>query len=384
MRFIHTADWHLGRLFHGIHLTEEQAVVVAEFIRIVQESKADAVIVAGDVFDRMVPPSDAVRLLDETLSELVMGCGVHVIVTAGNHDSADRLAFGSRLMASAGLHIVGSISVQPHVVTLTDEHGPVSFFPLPFLEPEIVRESFGDDEIRDQEAAMAALTGAARCHPERSHRNVLIAHTFVRGGNPTESERPLSLGGSEMVSRDCMTGFQYVALGHLHRRQVVDSNEIRYSGSIYKYSFSEAGHEKSVNLVEMDETGTCTVEQIPLVPGRDVRVIRGHLQEILEHPDTSGSRDDYVMVSLLGKDPVLDAMGKIREVYPNALHLERPDLEQAVQGSTSGADHRKLNDIDLFQAFFTQVTGDELTPDQRNAYEAIVDSLRKQDGSDGP
>jgi exonuclease SbcD len=236
-----------------------------------------------------------------------------------------------------------------------------------------------NEDIFSQEEAFVALTDAAREEMNAAARSVLIAHAFVRGGEAGESERPISVGGSDLVSTKCFSGFDYVALGHLHRRQTVDGDHIRYSGSLYKYSFSESAHEKSVNLVEMDSRGQCTIEYVPLTPKRDVRVIRGYLKDLLENPDVSKSLEDYLMVSLLGKDPILDAMGKIQEVYPNALHIERPDLEWTGDKGSRSDDHRKLNDSDLFQAFFTQVTGDDLTSEQRSVYEAIVGKLRLQE-----
>lgn len=376
MRFIHTADWHLGRLFYGLHLTDDQAYVLDELVALVKDSRADAILIAGDIYDRAVPPPDAVRLLDEVLSRLVLDLEVAVIVIGGNHDSPDRLSFGSRVLSGQGLNIYGAVNKHLDSITLHDEHGPIPIYPIPYAEPPRVREALESGEIRDQESAVQALVDRVRqSHPE-GVRSILIAHAFVRGGTETESERPLSVGGADVVATDCFRGFDYVALGHLHRPQTAGSDTVRYSGSLMKYSFSESDQPKSVNLVEMDGHGACSVEAIPLTPRRDVRGIKGYLKELLNNPDPGKSREDYLMVTLLDTDAILDARGKLLEVYPNVLHLERPHLALSADKAAYRVDHRKLNDLDLFSAFFSQVTGEELSDRHEAAYEGVVNELR--------
>lgn len=379
MRFIHTADWHLGRLFYGVHLTDDQAHVLDELVALVQDSRVDAILIAGDIYDRAVPPPDAVRLLDDVLSRLVLDMKVTVSVIGGNHDSPDRLSFGSRVLAGQGLNISGSVDKDVHCVTVHDEHGPMRIYPIPYAEPPRVREMLESEEIRDQESAMQGLIARVRQAHPAGVRSVLMAHAFVRGGKETESERPLSVGGADAVGADCFEGFNYVSLGHLHRPQNAGGEMIRYAGSLMKYSFSEADQPKSVNLVEMDARGACTVEPIPLNPRRDVRQIKGYLKDLLTRPDLTKSLEDYLMVTLLDTDAILDARGKLLEVYPNLLHLERPHLALSADRATHRPDHRKLNDLDLFSAFFHQVTGEELSHRHEVAYESVVNELRLSD-----
>ncbi len=284
MRFLHTADWHLGRLFHGSYLTEDQAHVLDQFVALVKDEKPDAVLICGDVYDRAVPPADAVRLLDDVLSRLVLDLRVPVIMIAGNHDSPDRLAFGSRVLAGQGLHVFGSVTHNVQCVTLYDKWGPVRIYALPYAEPSVARVMLEAEEIRTHEAALkACLERIWFEHPSEA-RSVALAHAFVSGGEASESERPLSVGGADRVSPDSFEGIHYVALGHLHRPQTVVSERLCYAGSLLKYSFSEAGHSKCVTLVEIGRDGECEIRRIPLTPKRELRRIEGYLKDILEGP----------------------------------------------------------------------------------------------------
>ncbi len=371
MRIIHTADWHLGRIFHGIHLTEDQAHVLDRFIDLVKDAKPDAVLVSGDIYDRAVPPPEAVSLLDDVLSRLCLDCGVPVVVIAGNHDSPDRLGFGSRLLATQKLHMLGSMVPPIKPITLEDKYGPILLHALPYAEPSVVREKLSREDVTDHDSAMRALTEGTS---PRSGRSVLMAHAFVPGCTESDSERPLTVGGTGTVDAACFEGFSYVALGHLHCPQETSADRIHYSGSLLKYSFAEAQHRKSVNLVEIDGNRACAVERIPLSPKRDVRCMEGKIEKLLD----GNKSDDYLSITLLDREPILDAMGKLREVYPNVLHIDRPFLTPSgdVHG---GADHRKMGDTELFAAFFSQVTGDELTVPENKAFSDVVDALRKRD-----
>ena len=271
MRFLHTADWHLGRSFHNVSLIEDQAHVLRQLVDLAKDAEVDAVIVAGDVYDRAVPPPDAVSLLSDVLGELALGLGIPVIMIAGNHDSAERLNFGAQLLARSRCHIFGRLGAQPDHVVLEDAHGPVHVLGLPYAEPSVVRERTGAD-LHTHDAAMAHLAAAAAANVPEAERSILVAHCFVAGGSESESERPLSVGGAGNVSAAAFEPFAYTALGHLHRPQAAGPNA-RYSGSLLKYSFSEVDHEKSVSLVELDAAGAATVEEVSLTPRRDMRLI---------------------------------------------------------------------------------------------------------------
>jgi DNA repair protein SbcD/Mre11 len=378
MRFIHTADWHLGRLFHGVHLTDDQAHVLDQLVDFVKDSKADALLVSGDIYDRAVPPPEAVALLDDVLARIVRGLNVPAILIAGNHDSPQRLGFGSRLLATRGLHISGALSPDVSPVVLGDEAGPVHVYSVPYAEPSVVRERLECDAIQNHDAAMRALLDRVReVHPP-GERSILIAHAFVAGGRESESERPLSVGGASTVDPACFHGFDYVALGHLHRAQSAGSDSIQYAGSLLKYSFAETDHVKSVNLIAMDAGGGCSVERISLSPRRDVRCIKGNLSDLLKGPGAGENRDDYIMATLLDMGAILDAIGQLREVYPNVLHIVRPFLTAAGQLRGPHEDHRKMDEAELFAEFFSQVTGESLTGEQAAAFTSIVGAMRRR------
>ena len=381
MRLLHTADWHLGRSFHNVSLIEDQAHVLRQLVDLARDAEVDAVIVAGDVYDRAVPPPDAVRLLSDTLGELTLGLNIPVIMIAGNHDSAERLNFGSKLLAQARCHIFGRLGESPEQVVLEDQHGPVHVLGLPYAEPSVVRERTGQADVHPHDAAMTHLAAAAAARVPEAERSILVAHCFVAGGAESESERPLSVGGAGSVSAAAFAPFDYVALGHLHRPQPAGPNA-RYPGSLLKYSFSEIGHEKSVSLVELDAAGTATVEAVPLVPRRDMRMIEGAFKDLLAGPARGESADDYLLVRLTDTRAILDPMGQLRAVYPNVLHLERPALERAA-AAPEYRPKEGQGDPELFAAFFEQVTGEAISDEQAKAFAQVLEDLRRAEREAG-
>jgi len=364
MRILHTADWHLGRLFHSVHLTDDQAYVLDRIVELVRDVRPDAVVIAGDVYDRAVPPDDAVGLLNTTLDRLVRGERVPVVMIAGNHDSASRLGFAASLLEKQGLHIAGILDGATTLVRLDDADGPVYVAAIPYADPVQTRAALGDDAIHDHEAAMRAL---------------LVAHAFVAGGLTSDSERPLSVGGAGSVPAGVFEGFDYVALGHLHRPQAA-GDAARYAGSLLKYSFVECDHEKSVALVELAARPGAAprVELVTLPTRRDVRVVEGALREVLAAGRDDSAADDYVCARLLDKGALLDPMGQLREVYPNALHIERPVLaaaegqhpELARPGARSEAEH--------FAAFFEHVGDEPLGDAERAAFTGVAERLERR------
>ncbi|MDD4767502.1 MAG: exonuclease SbcCD subunit D [Desulfotomaculaceae bacterium] len=379
MRILHTSDWHLGRIFHGVYLTEDQAHVLQQFIQLVAEARPDVILITGDIYDRSVPPAEAIKLLDETLSRILMDYRAPIILIAGNHDSPDRLGFGARLLARQGLHLVGQLTDRLAPVVINDAHGPVYFCPAPYAEPPLVRERLLAPEAVNHEQAMLSLIRHLSASIPAGARRVLLAHAFAAGGEESESERPLSVGGSGTVSAALFAPFNYAALGHLHQPQKVGGEHVRYAGSLLKYSFSETSHQKSVTLVEMDGAGHTALETVSLTPRRDVRRLEGYFTDILSGPASGESRDDYIMVTLRDTGPIMDAIGKLRQVYPNVLHLERPDLTAGGQLRGPGGDHRRLNETELFSSFFAQVTGTPLSVAQNKAFAETLEKFYRQE-----
>ncbi len=377
MRFIHTADWHLGRIFFSRHLTSDQEHLLDQLVELVRLEEPDALLIAGDVYDRAVPPIDAVRLLNRILSEIVSPLGVPVFLIAGNHDSPERLEFGSGLLRERNLFIAGSAVPDARPVLLEDAHGPVAVCPVPFYEPSLVREKFGDETVHDHQTALAALLARMRAQIPDGCRSVALAHAFVVGGETSESERPFMVGGSAQVPADLFDGFDYVALGHLHKPQTVRKNRIRYSGSLLKYSFAEASHTKSVDIVEIDAEGIATVDPVSLKPLHDVRQIAGKVDDLARSCPAPGDRNDYLMVTVEDRGAQLDLMGKLREVFPNVLHIERPHQAADLEESIHLRDRLDRTEEEMFASFFKETTGSELTAEEAEEFRSLLDGLRR-------
>jgi len=382
MKMLHTADWHIGRHFHNVSLLEDQRHVLSQIIELIKIEAVDVLIIAGDIYDRSVPPAEAVKLLDDTLHTIVHDLSVPVIMIAGNHDGADRLGFGSRQLTGAGLYITGPLSNQIEPIVLSDTSGPVVFYPMPYHDPATVRDQFESD-AESFDDATATVIGAINKHHEQIYpdsRAVLISHCFVAGGLTSESERPLSVGGADQVNPDRFKHFHYAALGHLHQPQSRGADHIRYSGSLLKYSFSEVEKNKSVTLVDMNAEGKCTIEERSLHPLRDMRIIEGEMETILADGKADPNNHDYLLIRLLDKHAILDPMGKLRTVYPNVLHMEKPNL--LTGGERSSLDYESLqkNRMQLFADFYQQMKGEELEGDQLKHVQHLIDQLSSHDG----
>lgn len=375
MRILHTSDWHLGRIFHGIHLTHDQSHMLDQFISVVKDVKPHIILLAGDVFDRSVPPIEAVNLLDEVVSKILLDIKIPILMISGNHDSPDRLGFGYRLLQDRGLVITGKLVTGQPPFQLEDGYGKVNFYSIPYVEPAITREKLQDTQIHSHGEAMDKLIKHYGANMDLSKRNILIAHAFVAGGSESESERPLSVGGSGVVDTRIFKDFDYVALGHLHRPQSMGSGRIRYSGSLMKYSFSEANHKKGITMIEMGEKGSIKTESIELKPKRDLRCLEGYLEDLLKGPEEGENREDYMMVTLKDEGAILDAMGKIRKVYPNTLHIERPMLTPQGNMIKAQKDFKNTGEMDLFTSFVSQVTAKEITEDQREYFEKTLNQF---------
>ncbi|WP_432357976.1 exonuclease SbcCD subunit D [Sporosarcina sp. UB5] len=361
MKFFHTADWHLGKLVKGVYMTDGQRYVLRQFIDAIKEEKPDAVIIAGDVYDRAVPPTEAVTLLDEVLREIVVDLKTPVLAVAGNHDSPSRLEFGSDLLRKNGCYIEGRMKRNVKPVVLKDSFGEVHFHLVPFADPSICRQVYEDDSITDFNRAMQCVIDGLEF--KEGARHVFVGHAFVtpfgeEEDNTSESERPLAIGGTEYVSAQIFKPFHYTALGHLHQAHHVLNENIRYAGSPMKYSISEENHAKGFFIVEMDGEGNVEVEKRELTPLYDMRSVEGTMEEILAHPPS----DDFVFVTLHDETPILFPMEKVKSVFPNAMHIGRKLSKTAAtieKFSSKAAE--KPDDLTLFRFFYSEMN--DLEPD---------------------
>ncbi|CAH0536539.1 exonuclease SbcCD subunit D [Vibrio marisflavi] len=380
MKFLHTSDWHLGRQFHHVSLLEDQASLLAQLIDYIKNHSVDAVIIAGDIFDRSVPPTKAIELLNKTLNTICEELKTPVILIPGNHDSAARLNFGAKQMKASGLHIVSSFDQMVEPITIeTKQAGLVSFYGMPYSDPESVKHHFQQPVSTHDEAHQLLADKIKDCFISE-HKNVLVSHCFVDGAIESDSERPLSIGGSDRVSHEHFVDFDYVALGHLHQPQKKGAEYIRYSGSLMKYSFSEQHHKKGMTLVEFDKDGFKTSEHIDLKPRHDMRVIEGNMDEILQAAKSDPNNEDYVLVRLMDKHAILEPMEKFRTVYPNILHLEKPGMLVGVEQEL-GAASLKRSEIDMFEDFFQEAQKSSLNEAQKEVIEQVIQQLTCQSES---
>jgi exonuclease SbcD len=379
LRVLHTSDWHLGRVLHEEPLLADQAWALDRLVEVTKEARPDVVVVAGDIYDRAVPPPDAVTLLDDALTRLA-ALGVPTVIIAGNHDSAERLTFGARLLSTRGVHLRGTLENAQRPVEIP---GKGFVYALPFVDPDVVRGLFGDDEIRGHAAATDRVLEHVRADAAaRPLPTVLVAHSFVQGATQTpDSERPI-VGTAGSVPPEAVAGFDYVALGHLHAAQAI-SDSVRYSGSLLKYSFSEATHEKGAALVEV-ERGRATAETVPFGARRDLARIRGTLQDLLTRADLERHRGDLVEATLDDRDYVVEAKRRLQARFPHVVSVVRSELALPTAGTSfsrqvAGAGR---DDLKLFESFFRTVAGAEPGPEHHAVFtEALAAVERQERGS---
>lgn len=339
MRILHTSDWHLGRTFHGVELLDDQARALAHLAEIVAAESVDVVVVAGDVYDRSVPSADAVRVYDRGLAAIA-AAGAQIVITSGNHDSPTRLGAGSAFAAVGGLHLRTTVDGIADPVLLTDGHGEVAIYGIPYLEPDTTRSALGVPEARGHAPVLAAAMGRVRADLAGRHaRSVVLAHAFVVGALASGSERSISVGGVETVGAEVFSGVDYVALGHLHSPQDLGAG-VHYSGSLLPYSFGERTDTKSVLIVDLDESGVAAVRPVPLPTVRGLSSVTGTLDELLTSSAFAPFEDHYVEAVLTDEVRPIDAMRRLRERFAYAVHVrwERPhqgdgiDYRSRVQG----------------------------------------------------
>ncbi|WP_174727997.1 exonuclease SbcCD subunit D [Mesobacillus harenae] len=378
MKFIHTADWHLGKLVHGVYMTEDQREALRQFVELVAEEQPDAVVIAGDLYDRSVPPTEAVELLDEVLYKINVEQNTPIVAIAGNHDSAERLSFGTSWYRHNHFYLTGKLTNDFKPVHIKG----VNFHLAPFAEPGMIRHLLDDSSIHSHQDAMKAIVGKMEENLNPNQPNVFVGHAFVLGGETSDSERTLSVGGSGCVTSDLFAPFSYTALGHLHSPDAIRHDTIKYSGSLLKYSFSEAKQRKSVSIIEMDEDGSFEVRYRSLIPKQDLRELEGHIEELLDPSFYEKENTmDYLKVTLLDEGGLIDPIGKLRQIYPNVLHLERK-LERAdmkaKQNFTSIRDDKK-SEIELFEQFYSEMTTAEFSKPKRDVISSVIDKVLKEE-----
>ena len=440
MRFLHISDLHIGKRVNGISMIEDQVHILGQIAEIAREREVDALVIAGDIYDKASPSAEAVTVFDAFLTQVARQ-GIHVLAVPGNHDSSERIAYAQRLLSEQGVCFPPVFAGAVQRVDLCDANGDVSFWLLPFLKPGDVRRFFPDLEIGDDYAAAlrAALEG---CGVDRAKRNVIVSHQLVMaaGASPDRADDEIKLGGVDAVDVSVYDAFDYVALGHVHRPQRIGRDTVRYSGSPLKYSFSEARYDKSAVLVELgskaegDEVGSCvSFELVPLVPLHDMREVRMTLADLLaeglalqearnagnvenENVEENASVEapcddgggavsgekagagasgeprplvdpalDYLHVTLTDEHPQLDAMRKVHEVFPNAMTLDYDNaiILAAREQVRTSVDPDKVDALELFARFYEEQVGKPLDDVQEGIVAGVVREVENDYASGG-
>lgn len=377
MKFIHLSDLHLGKRVNEYSMLEDQEYILTKIINIIDDEKPTGVIIAGDVYDKSIPSAESVQMFDDFLTRLAKR-NLQVFVISGNHDSPERMSFGSRLMDQSGIHISQVYNGQIEPFAMEDEHGVLNVYMLPFVKPAHVKR-FSDESIESYTDAIRVAI--AEMKVDQSARNLLITHQFVTGATRSESE-DISVGGSDNVDVSVFDGFDYVALGHIHSPQNCTSERVRYCGTPLKYSFSEAKDNKSITVVELEEKGKLSVKTVSLVPMRDMVEIKGRYNEIMlkSFYENTSYQEDYIHITLTDEEDIVDAIGKLRTVYHNLMKLDYDNKRTRSVSQVDGAvDVETKTPIELFSDFYELQNNQPMSDEQKAFVEALIEQVREDE-----
>ena len=375
MKFAHIADLHIGKRVHDFSMLEDQRYILDQMLGIFEEQRVDGILIAGDVYDKVVPSAEAVQLFDEFITRLAK-LKMPVYMISGNHDSAERLSFGAKLFESSDIYISQVYDGNVKKIGLEDEYGLVNVYLLPFLKPATVRHVLQRDDIESYEdGVMAALQ---ECEVDASQRNILVAHQFVTGADRCDSEET-SVGGLDNVSAEVFDKFDYVALGHIHRPQKMGKETLRYSGTPLKYSFSEVEHKKSVTIVELLEKGNVQISTVPLVPLRDMRKVRGTYMEVTAKESyTEENKMDYLQITLTDEEDVPGALQKLRTIYPNLMRLEYDNKRTRENREVQAVEaQEQKSELELFGEFYELLNNEPMKEEQTEFMERLIQNLKE-------
>ena len=374
MKIMHLSDLHLGKRVNEFSMLEDQIYILNKIINIIDEQNPKVIILAGDIYDKPIPPAEAVEIFDDFLYKLSKR-NLYVIIISGNHDSAERIAFGSRLFDKSGIYLSPVYNGKISPICIDDKYGKVNFYMLPFIKPVHVRRFFPDAEVYTYTDALSTVI--SDMHIDTAQKNILITHQFVTGSSRTESE-DISVGGSDNVDADIFKDFDYVALGHIHRSQCCDSEYIRYCGTPLKYSFSESKDIKSITMLDIKEKGNIKLDFIPLTPLRDMVEIKGSYNELMlkSFYENTSLTDDYVHITLTDEEDIPDVITKLRVVYKNIMKLDYDN-----QRTKKSSEINLINDMDskspleLFDTFYELQNGKHLSDTQRVFLKNIIEEI---------
>lgn len=373
MKIMHLSDLHIGKKVNEYSMLQDQIYILKEILQIIDDEKVETVIIAGDVYDRSLPPNEALELFDEFLYQL-SSRNVNVFVISGNHDSPERISYGGRMMTENKIFLSPVYDGNVKPITLNDDYGEVNFYLLPFVRPADIRRYFPDENIENYTDAVKVAID--NMNVDFNERNILVTHQFVTGAELSESE-DIIVGGTDNVSGEVFDGFDYVALGHIHREQTVGKDNIRYCGTPLKYSFSEAKHIKSVTILDFNDKGNIEYSKIPLTPLRDMREIRGTYYELtLKSSYESTNTEDYLHITLTDEEDIPDAIGKLRSIYPNIMKLDYDNLRTRGSGTVDAIENiESKSPFELFADLFKQQNNQDMSEEQEEIMRNLIDKI---------
>ena len=392
MKIIHTGDWHIGKIVNEFSMIEDQKYILNNLIELIKEEKPDVLLIAGDVYDRSIPPVEAVELLDSVFQKILIDSKVKILAIAGNHDSAERLSFGSSILEKSGLYIVGNIEEDAKKVTVKKDGSNFNFYLIPYTEPGALRKKYDNKDIKDHNDVMKFIVDEIEKDMNKEEVNIAVVHGYVTSNREkalhsddedkykaavietSESERPLSIGGTDLIDGKIFDDFDYVALGHLHGRQKVGRDTMRYSGSLLKYSFSEVNHKKGVTIVEIDGGKNINIRQEELTPRRDMRTIRGPIDELIKASyEVNEGNDDYIQAILTDKGELIDPIAKLRAVYPNIMLLRKEETNSVLDSLTAAsAGYKSKSEIELFKEYYERLGEGEFSEEKEEVIKDVI------------
>jgi DNA repair protein SbcD/Mre11 len=398
MKIIHTSDWHIGKIVNEFSMIEDQKYILNKLISLIEEEKPQAIIIAGDIYDRSIPPVEAVELLNETLSKLIIDNNIKVLAISGNHDGGERLSFGSQILEKQGLHIVGQDNEIYKKVTIKDNDKNINFYLVPYKDPSLTKKLLDNKEIKSHNDAMLAVVNKIKENLNEEETNILVGHGYVTMKRKdaincieekyqiaeletSESERPLSIGGTDLIDGNIFEDFDYVALGHLHGRQKIGREKMRYSGSLLKYSFSEVNQKKGVYILDIDENKNINIDFKMLKPLRDLRVLKGNIEDLVEEARSlEEGRNDYIQAILTDDGELINPMEKLRSVYPNTMLITRERKRELIEDKTSAkGEYKRKSKLELFKEFYDDLGSGDYTKEKEDVLINTINEVLKSE-----
>lgn len=398
MKIIHTSDWHIGKIVNEFSMIEDQKYILNKLIELIEIEDPKVLLIAGDIYDRSIPPVEAVELLNETLNKLIIEKDIKVLAISGNHDGGERLSFGGSILEKQGLYIAGRDEELYKKVTIKDENKNINFYLVPYKDPALTKKILEDKEIKSHNDAMISVVNKIKKELNKKEKNILVGHGYITMKRKdaikelenkyevaeletSESERPLSIGGTDLIDGNIFKDFDYVALGHLHGRQKVGREEMRYSGSLLKYSFSEVNQKKGVYILDINKENNIDIDFKPMKPLRDLRIIKGNIEDLLEEGrNIKDGKNDYIQAILTDDGELINPMEKLKSVYPNTMLITRERKKEITEDKTSAkGEYKKKSKLELFKEFYDDLGNGDYTKEKEEVLINTINEVLKSE-----